>query len=64
MQLAEIYARTPAWPLKIAWLSSTTRILGETCNTRPGSSVFTDKCFYTARGITGNTAIPMQTNEM
>lgn len=25
---------------------------------------FTDKCFYTARGITGNTAIPMQTNEM
>lgn len=21
---------------------------GETCNTHPGSSVFSDKCFYTA----------------
>lgn len=37
---------------------------GGACNTCPGSSVFSVKCFYTARGTTGNTAIPMQTNKV
>lgn len=48
--------------LKInSWLSSIAQILWKTHNTCPGSSVFTDKCFYTAQGVTGNSVIPMQT---
>lgn len=46
---------------RISWLSSIAQILWKTHNTCPGSSVFTDKCFYTAQGVTGNSVIPMQT---
>lgn len=41
--------------------SSIAQIPWKTHNTCPGSSVYTDKCFYTAQGVTGNSVIPMQT---
>lgn len=49
------YANTPAWSLTGFQL----KYLGQTCNTCHGSSVFTDKGFYTALSITENTVILM-----